>query len=229
MKDCIYYTCYTPNPCGQNSDNNPSPEPPATTLPFIQVSAAHVVPNDDFEIVENWTVVANGGLLANFDATTGIFTAPTAGLYQFSAHVVFQLDHPNTVAADGERLIRLVRSGDERTFIGQYHYVPPDSVTGTRNAFVLGDQLLFFDPLTVSATINLAAGETVRVLLYQNNQNYLLPANITPQPTGGATQVGFTELVITKLNSSNVTVNYSNLTKKAPKVAIKGPKGAPIA
>ena len=200
---------------GQRGPTGPTgPTGSVPTLPFVRTFSSPLVPNNNFEGVTNYSVLFDGGLGTYFNNTTGIFTALTAGLYQFEVHVTFQLpsaEPNNTVSTDGDRLMRLeITNGNEagtQSFIGQYHFVAPDSLVSSRSAFIFQNFLAFEDSLTTSDTIALNAGGTVRLVVYQNNLTYLQPLGSTGPvvPTGGVSQVAFTEFMVTKLSSLPVT------------------------
>ncbi len=138
---------------------------------FVRGSAEASIPNN--QRVDSITpyVCVLGPLANAFNANNGTFTAPRDGLYAFSYYVVWQI--PSLIRVDGERLMRLRRTfADGRTFedafIGQYQ-----SVAASAN----GALAPFYTPMQTSATLPMRAGDTVSLLLYQNNaQAIALPA-----------------------------------------------------
>jgi len=178
-------------------------------LPFVSLFASPDVPNDVFFRITNYSLAfINGGLDSDFDLTTGIFTARIGGLYNISCNTLFQTDSnppitDSTVNTDGDRLMRIVRNSasGEHTFLGQYHFIAPDSLISSRNGFVVGGQMRFEDTVSTGVTIVMNAGDTLFVDIYQNNKTYILPngADLTPVPTNGTSQTGYTELLIVRL------------------------------
>src|SRR5437773_12074426 len=80
-------------PTGLTGPTGPTgPIGPVSTLPFVRVGAAPIVPNNTRTTVTDYTLITDGGLGAYFNTATGFFTALTSGLYQFSGHVLFQRD-----------------------------------------------------------------------------------------------------------------------------------------
>lgn len=183
------------------------PEPVQNNL-TLRAVAAPVFPNNVFQSVTGYSILTDGGLGGYFNTASGVFTALTAGTYLFMGNIQFQLQvpstAPSTVSVDGDRMIRFVRgNGGEPTFLGQYHFVAPDSLVSTRTAFVVSGQMRFEDPISATIELFMNAGDVVVLKAYQNNNTFLNPVPASqPVLTGGANQIAFTELAVIKLANS---------------------------
>jgi DMSO reductase anchor subunit len=84
--------------------------------------------------------------LGEFDPSTSVFTAKDAGVYSITANVEWM-----TTAASVDYYITILRSGSGIVYV---HYSGPAAV---------------LMPLLVSASVNMTAGQTISIAVYQNS------------------------------------------------------------
>jgi hypothetical protein len=131
-------------------------------VPFLQALSAPFAPSGVlFPITDYY--FAQGSLVPNFSPASGVFTAPTTGVYLITCNLTYQ-NNPITIN-DGTRQVQFVRHWltPEPSFIGQSVWVTlPESPSGP-----------FYDRfrvmLSASAAIPMPAGGQLSVLSYQDN------------------------------------------------------------
>jgi hypothetical protein len=150
---CVSNAFASPPSTGYGST---TPEPvAATTLSasgndalMYQNSSAQSIPNATDTTVTGWTKVADR-VNANFNSSTGVFTAPVTGYYQVLAQITFG---PHAGSAGSNYQVIIVANG---VVVAIGTYLESAAVTAATG-------------VNVSANVSLTAGQTIVIQAEQN-------------------------------------------------------------
>lgn len=132
---------------------NPPAYVPPTTRAYVYATSAGAAVNNAVATLANWTETADAGN----NHAAGVFTAPRSGLYQVNAMVTYTAAAWN--ATTYAQITVQVNGADRHQ--------------GTTTVEAAGNKIV---SVSVGATVQLTAGQTIQINLYQNSGAAKTPA-----------------------------------------------------